>query len=129
MKNDYYLMAGSREYKLVLDENSGIEERLLEGAPIIGEGTNIGGEVYFITDIDIPFNGNEREIFSIGNLVYWRSQKEKKFAIAVFFGNTSHGTGTAPTAASPSIRFASITGSCAGLESIATGTQLKLFYK
>ncbi len=60
------------------------------------------------------------------DVVYWCSQKEKKFAIAIFFGNTSHGTGTAPTAASPCIRFATIVGDCAELELIGTGAQLKL---
>lgn len=126
MKKEYFLITERNEYKLLIDESSGIEKDLLANEPVKGEGKNIGGEIFYIIDIDIPFNGKEQEVFNIGDVVYWRSQKEKKFAIALFYGNTKFGNGDAPTAASPCIKFASIVGSCIDLKSVSTGSELQI---
>jgi len=114
---DYYLIADSNKYKLSISDNSVLQKLILEDAPITGEGNNIGGEIYFLTNIDIPFNGTEKEIFEIGDVVYWRSQNENIFAIAVFYGNTSHGNGDAPTAASPCMKLGTIHEDCSKLKS------------
>jgi len=129
MNNKCYLIVGSQEYQIAADENSGIYDEILNKTPITGEGVNIGGEIYFMVNIDIPFNENVREIFDIGDLIYWRSPENNIFCIAVFYGNTTHGSGDAPTAASEAIKFASITGNCDDLEAIETGTMLKLVYR
>ena len=126
MINMYYLIVGSQEYQIVPDENSGIYDEIFNKTPILGEGVNIGGEIYFMVNIDIPFNENVREKFDIGDLIYWRSPENNIFCIAVFYGNTSHGSGDAPIAASEAIKFSSIMGNCDELESIQTGMKIEL---
>ncbi len=129
MKKKFYLVVDSMEYPLAMSSGIAIENQLAKSTPIAGTANNIGGEIYFLTDVDIPFNGDEKEIFDVGDVAYWRSQSEKKFAIAIFYGNTEHGNGNAPTAAGPCMQLASIAGDCAGLESISSGTELKLIYR
>lgn len=129
MSSNYYLAVDSEEYKLDIAENLVIKKTVFADTPIIGEGNNIGGEIYFLTSIDIPFDGNEKEIFEIGDIVYWRSQNENLYAIAVFYGNTSHGTGNAPTAASPCMKLGAIQGNCTNLESVKTGAKIQLICK
>ncbi|MCF6229165.1 MAG: hypothetical protein L3J62_00005 [Gammaproteobacteria bacterium] len=126
MKKEYFLITEFNEYQLTIDKSTGIEQVLLENTPIAGAGKNIGGEIFYIINIDVSFNGKEQKIFNIGDIVYWRSQKEKKFAIAIFYGNTKFGNGDAPTAASPCIKFASINGDCIDLESVTSGSELKI---
>ena len=126
MNKEYMLVTGSKEYKLKLDTETETYKELLSKVPITGEAKVIGGEVLYIIDIDIPFNGKEKEVFDVGDIVYWRSQKVEKFAIAIFYGNTKFGNGDAPTAASPCIRFASIIENCSELESVTPGTAISL---
>ena len=129
MSKNYYLVTDSQEYKLEIDEKTGIYKELLSHVPIIGEGKNIGGEIFYIIDVDIPFNGNEKEVFNVGDIIYWRSQKQARFAIALFYGNTKFGDGNAPTAASPGIKFASIVGDCKNLELVESGSRVRIIEK
>jgi len=75
-----------------------------------GEACNIKGEVFFYQyDLDIPFNGQEKEVFEKGDVVYWRSPKEKsKFGILFMYGKTEYGDGTQIQTSSPGIKIGSI---------------------
>lgn len=123
---EYYLVTEIGEFPINIDELSSLKSIISKALPLGGIAKNIGGEIFYIIDLEVPFDGTEKEIFEIGDLVYWRSQKEKKFAIAIFYGNTKFGSGDAPTAASPCMKFASFKGSCLGLEKINSGSEIKI---
>lgn len=127
--NKYLLVTENGELELELDNNSGITEALINELPLKGEGKNIGGEIFFNISTDIPFNGNEKEIFEVGDIVYWRSQKTVKFAIALFYGNTKFGDGNMPRAASPCTRFAKIKSNIELLKDFETGKIIKIIKK
>jgi hypothetical protein len=114
------------KYLLKLEDINSTAQRILSQLPILGEAKNIGGEIFYIIDIDIPFDGSEKEVFEVGDIVYWRSQKEKKYAIAIFYGNTKFGDGTKPRAASSCMKFASIIENCSALENVSTGSDIKI---
>lgn len=126
MNKKYYLFIDKYKYEIKIDENSTITKEILNSIPIEGISKNIGGEIFYIVDMDIPFDGTEREIFEVGDVVYWRSQKEKKFAIALFYGNTKFGSGNAPTAASPCIKFASLVDIDTALENSVSGSHISI---
>ncbi len=123
MKN-IYLCTDVGDFALKLDENSSICADILSELQISGNAKNIGGEIFYIIDLNIPFDGSEEEVFEVGDVVYWRAQKEDKFAIAIFYGNTKFGDGNAPRAASPCIKFASIEGSCSKLKNVESGSTI-----
>ena len=82
--------------------NSQTAEKIKAQLPIETDIENRwGDEIYFYTDFKIPLSDDAKEIMQIGDIVYWRSQKSDKEAIAIFFGNTPKGDGTKPLAASP----------------------------
>lgn len=60
-----------------------------------------GDEIYFYTNFKINLSNNAKEVMEMGDIVYWRSQKSNKEAIAIFFGNTPKGEGNKPLAVSP----------------------------
>lgn len=68
-----------------------------------------GDEIYIYVDIDIPLESDAKEVFNKGDIVYWRSQKNSKKAIAFFFGNTPAKDGKQPRAVSSSNLLGSIT--------------------
>jgi len=125
----YYLITNTDEYELEIDLDSGIYKELLKELPLEGIGMNIGGEIYFNVTNNIPFNGLEREVFDIGDIVYWRSLETVKFAIAILYGNTNFGDGTKPRTYSPCIKFAKIKGDFSNLKYYKTGTKIKLISK
>ena len=129
MKDKYFLIIDSEEYQLQIDEKAEINNDILSHVPIRGEAKNIEGEIFYMVDIDISFNGREKEVFNIGDIVYWRSEKSRKFAIAIFYGNTKFGMGNAPRAASPCIKFASIIGDFSNLKSVSSGTRIEIIIK
>jgi len=122
----YYLIIGSKEYKISSSENSALEQMVTAKFPVIGESNTIKGEIYFLTTIDIPFDGSQREVFEIGDIVYWRSPNENIFAIAIFYGNTEHGDGNSPTAASPCIKLGTVDRDCADLAQVKPGDKITL---
>jgi uncharacterized protein len=69
--------------------------------PIQGPIRRVGDEIYMLVDIDIELEPDAKEVFEIGDIVYWRSQNSDKRAIALFFGNTPIKDGNQPRAASP----------------------------
>jgi len=127
--SEYYLIADGKEYPLHFDNNSSTTNEIRSMLLVKGSGRNIGGEIFYIVDIDIPFDGSEKEVFDIGDVVYWRSQKEEKFAIAIFYGNTKFGDGNAPRAASPCIHVAKITADCSSLETFTSDKPIEIIVK
>jgi len=45
-------------------------------------------ELYFLTNFGLELDENAKEIFEIGDIVYWKKSDNSKEAIAIFFGNT-----------------------------------------
>jgi len=123
---EYYLVTEVGEFPVNIDDSSSLKSIISTALPLGGVAKNIGGEIFYIVDLEVPFDGTEKEIFEVGDLVYWRSQKEKKFAIAMFYGNTKFGSGDAPTAASPCMKFASFKSSCSDLKKIDSGSKIKI---
>ncbi len=109
------------------DFDCGIIQAIIESEALEGFANNIGGEVFFYQfELDIPFNGEEREVFEIGDIVYWRSPIDsKKFGILFMHGNTEYGDGSKPRTSSPGIKIGSIK-EVACIASIATGKKLRL---
>ncbi len=105
MKNK--LRIGTKEIEITWDESSSIIDQVKSGSTLEGKANNIQGEVFFYQfRLDIPFDGTEKEVFDVGDIVYWRSAKEKnKFGILFMYGNTSYGDGTKPRTSSPGIKI------------------------
>jgi len=105
----------------------GIIQSIIESNPLEGSANNIGGEVFFYQfELDIPFNGEEREVFKEGDIVYWRSPIDsKKFGILFMYGNTEYGDGSKPRTSSPGIKIGSIK-EIKRIAAIATGKKLRL---
>jgi hypothetical protein len=123
---EFFLTTHICKLKIEIDISSGMSLSIIDNLPLYGEAKNIGGEIFYIVDLDIPFDGTEKEIFEVGDIVYWRSKKERKFAIAIFYGNTKFGAGNAPTAAGPCMKFGEIKGDLSALERVETGTKIGL---
>ena len=45
-------------------------------------------ELYVLTDFWLELDKNAKEVFEIGDIVYWVKSDNSKEAIAIFFGNT-----------------------------------------
>ena len=125
MKN--LLQSEIGQFRIDWEEKCGIISAIKDAASLEGEANNIGGEVFFYQyDLDIPFNGEEREVFEAGDVVYWRSQKETgKFGVLFMYGNTAYGDGTKPRTSSPGIKIGQIH-PYQDLENIRTGSTLLL---
>ena len=114
-------------FDIIWDQNSTIYIQIIEHTALQGKANNIQGEIFFYQDqLDIPFDGTEKEIFNKGDVVYWRSQKENhKFGVLFMFGNTIYGDGTKPRTSSPGIKIGAIT-NYTDLVKIKSGTLLKI---
>lgn len=109
------------------DLECGIIQFIMESKPLEGTANNIQGEVFFYQfELDILFNGEEKEIFEIGDIVYWRSPTDSiKFGILFMYGNTEYGDGTKPRSSSPGIKIGSFK-EVELIAAIATGKKLRL---
>lgn len=114
-------------FDILWDKSSTIYKQINEYQSLEGKAHNIPGEIFFYQyELDIPFDGTEREVFEKSDVVYWRSQKEKgKFGILFMYANTTYGTGTAPQTSSPGIKIGTIK-HYSELENIISGTLLKI---
>jgi hypothetical protein len=121
------LQTETTKLEISWDESCGIINQIKEANALEGIATHIQGEVFFYQyELDIPFNGYEREVFDIGDVVYWKSQTDsKKFGILFMYGNTTYGDGTKPRTSSPGIKIGNIAQHGA-IQSIKTGEKLKL---
>ena len=92
-----------------------------------GIANHIQGEVFFYQyELDIPFNGQEKEVFERGDVVYWRSATDKtKFGILLMYGQTIVGDGTQIRTTSAGIKIGEVLEKDE-IELIATGSKLKL---
>ncbi len=115
------------QVKIEWDSECGIIQSIIQSKPLEGIVNNIGGEVFFYqSELDIPFNGEEKEVFKEGDVVYWRSPLDiKKFGILFMYGNTEYGDGAKPRTSSPGIRIGTIK-EVEKISSISTGTKIRL---
>ena len=71
------------EFKIEWDDSCGILSAIKVHPSLEGKANNIQGEVFFYQyELDIKFNGQEKEVFEKGDVVYWRSATDAtKFGI------------------------------------------------
>ena len=121
------LQTETTNLSIIWDESCGIIQHIKNSNSLEGMATHIQGEVFFYQyELDIPFDGNEREVFDIGDVVYWRSQTDKtKFGILFMYGNTFYGDGTKPRTSSPGIKIGKVVNAEA-IQQIQTGEEIKL---
>ena len=93
---------------------------------LAGKAICVPGEIYFLTDLNLDIKANLKEIFTVGDLVYWRAQNSDKHAIALFTGNTRFGDGTQPRAVSPAALFAQLDADIATLAHIKNDDVIQL---
>jgi|GEM_PF-2209718 len=88
-------------------QDSKVAAEFMQTLPITSKANNIGGEIYFrVPSADIEYDGTEKADFQPGDIVYWRSPDgEKKFSIAILYGNTSFGNWTSTRTSSPCIKI------------------------
>lgn len=112
---------------IIWDASCGIIQQIKDSKPLEGIATHIQGEVFFYQyELDIPFDGSEREVFEVGDVVYWRSQTDAaKFGILFMYGNTTYGDGTKPRTSSPGIKIGRVV-NAKEIQEIQTGENLKL---
>ncbi|MFK7748866.1 MAG: cyclophilin-like family protein [Kordia sp.] len=104
------LQAETTKLTIIWDDSCRIIQQVKNSKSLEGTATHIQGEVFFYQyELDIPFNGEEREVFEVGDVVYWRSQTDAtKFGILFMYGNTAYGDGTKPRTSSPGIKIGHI---------------------
>ncbi len=113
--------------EITWDETCGIVEQIKKSNALKGIATHIQGEVFFYQyELNIPFNGEQREVFDVGDVVYWKSQTDDtKFGILFMYGNTTYGDGSKPRTSSPGIKIGHIM-QHETIRLIPTGEQLQL---
>ena len=121
-----FLKTEIKKFEIYLDETSSIYKDIILALPIKGNAKVITGEIYYTIDVDIKFDGTEKKKFDIGDIVYWRSQKIDKFAIAIFYGNTKFDDYNSPTASSPAIKIGYIKEDCSNLENIKNDSSISI---
>ncbi|MCP4179352.1 MAG: hypothetical protein GY756_16460 [bacterium] len=107
--NKLILEIGKNIYELIDDHTTRICNKVIEQLPLSGDVVNVQGEIFFTVNIDIPYSlSDAKEIFDIGDVVYWKSPDGSMAAIALFYGNTLYIDGKKPRAYSPCIKIASL---------------------
>jgi len=94
--------------------------------PLAGKAICVPGEIYFLIDLNLDIKENLKEVFTIGDIVYWRAQNSDKYAIALFTGNTRFGDGTQARAVSPASLFARLDAGISTLAAIKNDDSIKL---
>ncbi|HJO93955.1 MAG TPA: cyclophilin-like family protein [Victivallales bacterium] len=103
------LEIAENSYELISDQSSEICKKVIKKLPLAGDVVNVQGEIFFTVNIDISYPiSDAREIFDIGDVVYWKSPDGSMAAIALFYGNTVYIDGKKPRAYSPCIKIASL---------------------
>lgn len=121
------LQAETTTLEIIWDEFCGITDQIKQSDALEGTATHIEGEVFFYQyALDIPFDGTEKEVFEVGDVVYWRSQTDTtKFGILFMYGNTTYGDGSAPRTSSPGIKIGRVINH-RDISVIQTGEKVKL---
>ena len=125
------LILSNRQYDIDFDLENVVAIEFIKNLPISSISNNIGGEIYFrVPGADIEYDGTQVEEFAIRDVVYWRSPiGEEKFAIALFYENTSYSNWQTPRASSPCVKIGEIIGDIGDLKSIPSGEEVSLQYK
>jgi len=89
-------------------------QELLKQLPIESRVNTWGEEIYFEIPVDMPQEGDAREILSVGDLGYWPVGQ----AFCIFFGPTPVSTDERPRAYSPVNVLGTILGDSEALKSI-----------
>ena len=121
----------NRQYDIDFVSESVVAIDFIKKLPVRSICNNIGGEIYFrVPGADIEYDGTQIEEFDIGDVVYWRSPiGEEKFAIALFYGNTSYSNWQTPRASSPCVKIGEIISDIGDLKSIPSGEEVSLQLK
>lgn len=111
-----------------LFEKSDLVSELIQHLPISSIANNIGGEIYFrVPGVELEYDGTQSEEFEIGDIVYWRSPDgEKKFSIAMMYGNTQYSNWKSPRTSSPCIKIGSFVDSVFEFGNIDTGESVTI---
>lgn len=120
--NKVFLKTEVKNFEINLDEKSSIYKDIISILPIWGNAKIIEGEIFYIINNDIKYDWSEKIKFDIWDIVYWRSQKTDKFAIAIFYWNTKFDNFNSPSAASPAIKIWKIKWNCNDLKNILNDT-------
>lgn len=125
------LIFSEKNYVIVIDANNAVAKEILKCLPIVSEANNIGGEIYFrVPSADIEYDGTERENFEKGDVVYWRSPAgEKKFSIALMYGNTIYGKWESVRTSDPCVKIGRIIDGIENLAEVKTGEKLSVIQK
>lgn len=112
-----------RTLQVRFDLSSPVAKRLQASLPIQGTANNIGGEIYFrAPEADIEYDGTQSEEFQTGDVVYWRSPTgERRYSIALFYGNTRFSNWHTPRSSSPCVKVGSVVAGMDDLDSVQTG--------
>ena len=89
-------------------------QELLKHLPIESRVNTWGEEIYFEIPVDMPQEGDARELLSVGDLGYWPVGQ----AFCIFFGPTPVSTDERPRAYSPVNVLGTILGDSEALKSI-----------
>ncbi len=117
-----------KEFKIIISTDNHVAREFIKHLPISSSANNIGGEIYFrVPGVDLPYDGTQREEFEIGDIVYWRSPiGEKKYSVAILFGNTSYGNWKSPRTSDPCIKIGRIVDDAGAMESIQNGENVNM---
>jgi|LGOV01.1.fsa_nt_gb hypothetical protein len=113
------------------EPESKVATDFIQALPITSKAHNIGGEIYFrVPGADIEYDGTETDEFQPGDVVYWRSPDgEKKFSIALLYGNTSFSNWTSSRTSSPCIKIGHITTDTNILKTVTTNESVTISIK
>ena len=93
---------GGFQYNAELFDNK-VAKAIRKRVPIEAPIRVFGEEIYIIVDYKLPDDPDAKmaDEFKVGDIIYWKSQKSDKEAIALYFGNCPIGDGTKPRSPSP----------------------------
>lgn len=96
-----------KEFKFEIYTDNQVAREFIKYLPISSLVNNIGGEIYFrVPSADLEYDGTERQEFEVGDIVYWRSPNgEKKFSIAMLYGNTQYSDWKSPRTSDPCVKI------------------------
>jgi len=108
-KTKLSLVIGNKIYDVEFESDCIIAHEILTNLPFSGEVVNVQGEIFYLINTEIPYSPCEgREVFEVGDIVYWKSLSGDMTAIALFYGNTVYENGNQPRGVSPCIKIGSI---------------------
>lgn len=105
-----------------------IVNALSKNGPFSGECGRVDDEVFLLIESDRKLSDTARDVFHIGDVIYWVKSDGSKQAIAVFFGNTHFGDGTKPRPASASDKIGTVDLSGFDTKTVTVGTRCKVTF-